>query len=72
MPRKSIESVLQEHTAGLLSAPGVVGTGIGSYRGRPCITVFVRAKSPELMAKDSLESGWLQVRVQETGELRAL
>lgn len=48
MSSKSIEQVLQEHTAEWMEISGVVGTGIGACKGEPCIRVFVVEKTDEI------------------------
>jgi len=72
MQRKTIQSVLKEHTDKLMTLPGVVGTGLGECSGKPCIKVFVAKKTPDLVKQipSSLEGH--PVEVQETGEFRAL
>jgi hypothetical protein len=51
MSSKSIEQVLQEHTAEWMEISGVVGTGIGACEGEPCIRVFVVEKTDEIADK---------------------
>jgi hypothetical protein len=72
MQRKPIEAVLREHTDGLMSLPGVVGTGQGLCDGQPCIKVFVVKKTPELLTQIPAEIEGHTVAVEETGEIRAL
>lgn len=69
--KKSIESVLEEHTAILMALPGVVGTAQGKYEGKPCIKVFTINMSPELIRQIPSLLGGYRVIVEETGEFRA-
>ena len=69
---KSIEVVLTQHTDGLMSLPGVVGTAIGECTGKPCIKVLVAKKSPELLKKIPSTLEGYPVEIDETGEFRAL
>ncbi len=45
MSSKTIEEVLQEHTDEWMSIPGVVGTAIGEFEGKPCIKIYLVEKS---------------------------
>jgi len=72
MSAKTIQEVLKEHTDELMSLPGVVGTGQGLCDGRPCIKVFVIKKTQELEEKISGKLEGYPVRIEETGEIRAL
>lgn len=70
MPEKTIEVVLQEHTADLMSLPGVVGTAQGECSGKPCILVLVAKKTQELSDRiPSIIQGYA-VSVVESGEFR--
>ena len=72
MEQKSIETVLSERTESLMSIDGVVGTGVGSAEGQPCILVFVKKKSSVVMKKIPVElDGW-KVIIQEVGKVKAL
>ncbi len=72
MPKKSIETVLKEHTDDLMALPGVVGTAQSLCKGQPCIKIYVSEMTDELQQKlpKTLE-GYL-VDVEVTGEFRAL
>ncbi len=72
MQQKSIEEALREHTDGLMSLPGVVGTGQGLCDGQPCIKVFIVKKTPELLRQIPAEIEGYTVAVEETGEIKAL
>jgi len=70
--RKPIEEVLKHHTDHLMSIPGVVGTGIGEFEGKPCIKVLVVKKTEELQKKIPTTLEGYKVVIDETGEIRAL
>ena len=72
MQAKTIEVVLEEHTDKWMSIPGVVGTAIGEYKGKPCIKIFVVKKTAELTKKIPSKIEGFPVVIQETGEFRAL
>ena len=72
MQEKTIEEALREHTEGLMSLTGVVGTGQGLCDGRPCIKVFIGRKTPELIGQIPTEIEGYAVVVEETGEIQAL
>ena len=72
MPERPIKTVLQEHTDELMALPGVVGTGLGQCQGKPCIKVFIAAKTPDLQEKIPATLDGYQVVVEETGMFRAL
>ena len=71
MAAKTIQAVLKQHTYEWMSIPGVVGTGIGECEGKPCITILVAKKTPELLKKIPSKLEGFVVDVQETGEIRA-
>lgn len=72
MLARKIEEVLKEHTDDLMAIPGVVGTGQGLCDGKPCIKVFVIKKTIELQEKISGKLEGYPVKIEETGEIRAL
>ncbi len=72
MPEKTIEAVLEEHTPGLMKLPGVVGTAQGLCAGEPCIKVYVKRKTPDLLRRIPSAIEGHAVSVEETGEIRAL
>ncbi len=72
MPKKTIESVLKEHTDRLMSLPGVVGTAQGLCAGKPCIKVYVEKKTPDLVKQIPSTLEGYSVEIQETGEIKAL
>ncbi len=72
MQKKTIQTVLKEHTDKLMALPGVVGTGLGECSGKPCIKVFVVKKTPDLVKQIPSTLEGYTVAVQETGKFRAL
>lgn len=72
-PNRSLTEVLAAHTPELMALPGVVGTAESrTPDGRACVLVMVAQSTPELRAKLPRElEGW-PVRVEETGEIRAM
>ena len=72
MPSKTIEQVQQEHMDEWMALPGVEGTAIGLYGGKPCIKIFTSSKPQQLRDKiPSTVDGYLVI-IEETGEFRAL
>ena len=71
-PGKSIAEVLKDQTDWLLSLPGVVGTGIGEYDGKPCIKVLVERNTEELARTIPKTLGGFPVVTVETGKIRPL
>ena len=71
MNERTIEQVLRAHTDDWMSIPGVVGTGIGERNGQPCIRIFVRRKTPQLLQKLPSAADGFVVDVVESGEFRA-
>ena len=72
MPEKTISAVLKEHTASLMVLPGVVGAAEGRCEGEPCIKVYIKEKSPEILKRIPTEIDGYSVTIQETGEIRPL
>ena len=71
MPTRPIEAVLADHTAELLSLPGVVGLYEGARAdGAPCIRVMVVARTPELAKRIPRELEGYPVEIEVTGEIR--
>ena len=71
MPEKTISQVLDQHTDSIMSLPGVVGTGQGECSGRPCITVLVVEKTPEVLGQIPSAIEGYMVEVRESGEIKA-
>jgi len=72
MPGKTIEQVLKERTDEWMDIPGVEGTAIGLFEGKPCIKIFASSKPQELRAKISSAVENYPVIIEETGAIRAL
>lgn len=69
---QTVAAVLQRHTTELMKIPGVVGTGEGVYRGKPCILVFVKKKSSRLVKKIPKTLEGFAVIVREVGKVKPL
>ena len=72
MPDRPIEAVLKEHTSQLMALPGVVGTAQGECSGAPCIKVYVKSKTPDMVGQIPSEIEGYRVVIEETGEIRPL
>lgn len=66
----SINDVLETHAAELMAIPGVVGTGIGEEKGKPCILVLVRKKDDRLRRQIPTQLDGYPIRIDEVGEVR--
>ena len=48
-PKKmTVTDVLQQHTDAWMKIPGVIGTGEGQLKGKPCITIFIVKPSDKI------------------------
>jgi hypothetical protein len=72
MPPKSIKQVQEAHTDEWMALPGVEGTAIGLFKGKPCIKVFASVKAQELRARIPATVEGYPVIIEETGVFRAL
>ena len=72
MPERAIEQVQEENTDDWMAIPGVEGTAIGLFEGKPCIKIFTSKKSKEVRAKIPSTVEGYTVIIEETGEFRAL
>jgi hypothetical protein len=72
MPQKTIEQVQEEHTSQWMAIPGVEGTAIGLYKGKPCIKVFSSVKPQKMQDKIPSSIEGYPVIIEETGTFRAL
>jgi len=72
MPARTIEEVLKDKTGEWMATPGVIGTGIGMFEGKPCIKILTSTKPEELRANIPSTVGSYPVIIEETGEFRAL
>lgn len=72
MRKRPIDAVLEAHADELTALPGVVGAGVGSRDGQPCITVLVSsaASAPLPRLPGTLEG--YPVVVHESGTIRAV
>ncbi len=72
MPERTIEQVQEEHTDEWMAIPGVEGTAIGLFEGKPCIKIFTSSKPQEVRDKIPSTVEGYPVIIEETGEFRAL
>ena len=72
MSGQTIEQVQEEHTDEWMAIPGVEGTAIGLYEGRPCIKILTSSRTDQIRAQIPSEVKGYPVIVEETGEFRAL
>jgi hypothetical protein len=72
MPGKTIEQVQEAHTDEWMAIPGVEGTAIGLFKGKPCIKVFASVKSKELRGKIPSKAEGYPVVIEETGIFHSL
>lgn len=72
MRKRPIETVLEAHAEELTTLPGVVGAGVGSRDGQPCITLLVSSAAPMSLRQfpETLEG--YPVVVHESGPIRAV
>jgi hypothetical protein len=72
-PARSIAEVLATHTPELMALPDVVGTAESRTEdGHPCVLILVKRMTPELRERLPAElEGW-PVRIEVTGEIRAM
>jgi hypothetical protein len=69
---KTIQHVQEEHTREWMAIPGVEGTAIGLYNGKPCIKIFSSVKPQKLHGKIPSSVEGYSVIIEETGTFRAL
>lgn len=72
MTKRKILPVLERHINKLMAIPGVTGVAEGRCDGRPCIKVYITAKTPQTANKIPAEIEGFTVSVEETGEFRPL
>ena len=72
MSEKTIEQVQEEHTDEWMEIPGVEGTAIGLFEGKPCITVFSSIKAKQLRDKIPQTVEGYPVIIEETETFRAI
>ena len=71
MPEKTIEQVLQDNTDSWMSIPGVNGTAIGLFEGKPCIRIFTSLEPQQLQDKIKSTVEGYPVIIEETGSFNA-
>jgi len=72
MPGRTIQQVQEAHTPGWMAIPGVEGTAIGLFEGKPCIKVFSSVGAATLRSKIPSNVEGYPVIIEETGTFRAL
>ncbi|MEK9135515.1 MAG: hypothetical protein AAB393_00190 [Bacteroidota bacterium] len=72
MPERIIEQVQEAHTDEWMAIPGVEGTAIGLFKGKPCIKIFASVKSEKLRSKIPSSVEGYPVIIEETGTFRPL
>ncbi len=72
VPERTIEQVQEEHTDEWMAIPGVEGTAIGLFEGKPCIRIFTSTKPQKIRAKIPSTVEGYPVIIKETGAFRAL
>ncbi len=72
MTEQTIEQVQEEHTDAWMAIPGVEGTAIGLYEGKPCIKIFTSSKQKQIRDKIPSTVEGYTVIIEETGAFRAL
>jgi hypothetical protein len=55
-----------------MTLSGVVGTAEGRCDGKPCIKVYVKEKTPDILNQIPSEIEGYPVTIEETGEIRPL
>ena len=68
----TIEQALKLHNDGLMRMEGVAGTGVGASGGEPCIKVFAKKVTSELLSQVPGQIEGYPVKIEETGTFRAL
>ncbi len=72
MSGKTIEQVQEEHTDEWMAIPGVEGTAIGLFEGKPCIKILTSSRTDQIQAKIPSKVEGYSVIIEETGAFRAL
>ena len=72
MSQKTIEQVQEAHTPEWMAIPGVEGTAIGLFKGKPCIKIFASVKPENLRSKIPSNIEGYPVVIEETGTFRPL
>ena len=72
MPKRTIQQIQETHTDQWMAIPGVEGTAIGLFKGKPCIKVFASVKLGSLRAKIPSSIEGYPIVIEETGTFRPL
>ena len=72
MSERTIGQVQEAHTDQWMDIPGVEGTAIGLFEGKPCIKIFASRKAEDLRAKIPSTVEGHPVIIEEAGIFRAL
>lgn len=72
MTSKTTKQIQEEHMREWMAIPGVEGTAIGLYKGKPCIKVFSSVKPQKLKGKIPSSVEGYPAIIEETGTFRAL
>ncbi len=72
MSGKTIEQVQEAHTDEWMAIPGVEGTAIGLFKGKPCIKILASVKPEKLRGKIPSSVEGYPVVIEETGVFRSL
>jgi hypothetical protein len=70
--KAKIEQVKEKHESELMGLQDVVGVAIGGRGKKPCIMVYVKRISPKLVKAIPKKLEGFEVRIEETGEFKAL
>ena len=70
--KDDLSIVLARHTHALMAITGVVGTGEGVHRGKPCVIVFVEKKTSALTRKIPQSLEGYKVVIRPVGKVKAL
>ena len=73
MPTEDVKRVMDAHVDELMAIPGVVGVAVGALEdGKPCILVLVVQKTAENSKLIPREIERYPVKIEESGEIRAM
>mgnify|MGYP006277413755 FL=1 len=68
----TIKEAKQKHESQLMQLPGVVGVGLGKQEDRDVIVILVSELSRKLERRLPTSIEGFEVRIQESGPIRAL
>lgn len=69
---KTIRQVLKDSAPRFLALPDVIGVGIGTEAGKPCLRVYLKRKNPAALHALPREVEGYRVDAVITGDVRAL